>query len=100
MQVKEEEKVFKKTTKKNDDFFQSRKQKPIPSENRHLSKKPISIPTEVKKSSPQGSTLNYSVLVPIHIESNDRYFNISYTKSPPSLMIAPILSDFFMRFRE
>jgi hypothetical protein len=23
-----------------------------------------------------------------------------YTKSPPSLTIAPILSDFFMRFRE
>jgi hypothetical protein len=26
--------------------------------------------------------------------------NPLYTQSPPSLMIAPILSDFFMRFRE
>jgi hypothetical protein len=55
MQVKEKDTVFRKKQKKYDDFFQYLKPKPIQTENRHLSKDPIPIPTEVKKSIPQGS---------------------------------------------
>jgi hypothetical protein len=34
------------------------------------------------------------------LNDSSQYIQARYTKSPPSLMIAPILSDFFMRFRE
>jgi hypothetical protein len=44
-----------KKTRKNQPLFSIPKPKPIPTENGHLSKKPILIPTDVKKSSPQGS---------------------------------------------
>jgi hypothetical protein len=43
-------------------------------------------------------TLNQVGPVLLRLYKHRQWLN--YTKSPPSLMIAPILSDFFMRFRE
>jgi hypothetical protein len=52
---KKNEKNRKKTIK-NRKLFSIPKPKPIPTENRHLRQKLNPIPTEVKKSSPQGSS--------------------------------------------
>jgi hypothetical protein len=57
MSENEKKTVFQKN-QKNISFFQSRKPKPIPTENRHFSKKTIPIPTDFKKSIPQGSDLS------------------------------------------
>jgi hypothetical protein len=60
MTIKETKKVFWKKTKNRNKTEKKRplfsKPKPIPTENRHLGKKPILIPTDLKKSSPQGSS--------------------------------------------
>jgi hypothetical protein len=58
MTVKAHKKALKKKKKKKQDrrLFSIPKPIPIPTENRHLSKKTIPIPTDCQKSIPLGST--------------------------------------------
>jgi hypothetical protein len=89
--------------KKPRQLFSIPKPKPIPTENQHSSKKTIPIPTDIKKSIPQGCTVSLRTSIQIKLEGVFYSGLLSDTYSIGHILLMQFKPNFFfvkVNFRE